>query len=177
MVTRFHGWERVDWSGLGRGIRWTGVTAFCSMMLAFTLSVYWAKTQVPVLLPLAQVLAALSVLLRLREAILEAGLVLKAWRYVKAVWRDVRREDIRELRRRVRGSFFYACWSWWVVLALSALPFLMSLPAVVPGGEEVFLAAVVLFVVHFASADITYRRLIGAVVDSLDTRPLYALRC
>lgn len=53
----------------------------------------------------------------------------------------------------------------------------MNFPAVVPGGEEVFLAAVALFLVHFATADIAYRRLIGAVVDSLDSRPLYALRC
>lgn len=77
MAARFHGWERVDWSGTVRRIRWTAAMAFCAMMSAFVLAVYWMKTGIGSLLMLAQAAAALAALLRLREAVLEAGLVFK----------------------------------------------------------------------------------------------------
>ncbi|WP_152670055.1 hypothetical protein [Lysobacter capsici] len=150
--------------------------AFCAMMSAFVLAVYWMKTGIGSLLMLAQAAAALAALLRLREAVLEAGLVFKAWRYVKDSWRGVRRDDIRQLRSYVLRSIVPALGAWPVVVGMACLPFLMHLPVVIPGGEEVFAIATLLFVMHFAAAEVSYRRLAGAVVDSLDSRYVCALR-
>lgn len=149
---------------------------FCAMMSAFVLAVYWMKTGIDSLLMLAQAAAALAALLRLREALLEAGLVFKAWRYVTDSWRGVRREDIRQLRSHVIRSIVPALGAWPVVVGMASLPFLMHLPIVVPGGENVFAMATLLFVMHFASAEVSYRGLAGAVIDSLDSRYVCALR-
>lgn len=144
--------------------------AFAAMMSAFVLAGYWMKTGLDALLMLAQAAAALAALLRLREAVLETGLVLKAWRYVKSSWRGVRREDIHQLRGYLLSSIVPALGAWPVVVGMGCLPFLMHLPGLVPGGEQVFAMATLLFVIHFAVAEISYRRLAGAVVDSLDSR-------
>lgn len=118
MGARFHGWERVDWSGTVRRIRWTEATAFAAMMSAFVLAAYWMKTGLDALLMLAQAAAALAALLRLREAVLETGLVLKAWRYVRSSWRGVRREDIHQLRGYLLSSIVPALGAWPVVVGM-----------------------------------------------------------
>lgn len=176
MGARFHGWERVDWSGTVQRIRWTAAMAFGAMLSAFVLAVYWMKTGIDSLLMLAQAAAALAALLRLREAVLETGLVFKAWRYVKSSWHGVRRDDIRQLRGYLLRSAVPALGAWPVVIGMGCLPFLMHLPVVVPGGEEVFGMATLLFVMHFAAAEVSYRRLAGAVVDSLDSRHVCAVQ-
>lgn len=175
MALRFHGWERVDWVGTLQRIRWTAAMAFCTMMSAFVLAVYWLKTGIGALLMMAQVAAALAALLRLREAVLETGLVFKAWRYVKASWRGVRRDDIRQLRSYLLASFVPALGAWPVVFSMAGLPFVMHLPGLVPGGEVLFAITTLLFVMHFATGEVSYRRLAGAVVDSLDSRHVCAV--
>ncbi|ALN90822.1 hypothetical protein [Lysobacter gummosus] len=160
--------DGIDWPGSARRVRWTAMMVFAALVLALALAAVWMRTQSGMCLILAQIAAAGAAVLRFRGAVLETRLIFAARRCINARWLDVRREDIRQLRRCLKRSIKLAISAWPVALAMGCLPLVMELPGQVAGGERIYAIATLFFVLHFAASEAAYRQLVGALVGSLE---------